>query len=190
MADCSVVLSKAIPELVDDIQAQIGMFESLYNMNETIVFSDETLVEWTKQKERRKGFAKFVTELYTRNLVSEEVVQKGLDEVVHELQKSSQLTKSEQNDENIHQFAVFLFETAKLIPKTDETIRNSLKNLLSEFLTSAKVQMKTKYLVKSDSEYTSTISGVFKCETCFIVETENSLYIVSADIPVKRITQS
>lgn len=44
-----------------------------------------------------------------------------------------------------------------------------------------------KYLVKSDNEYTSTIESVFKCETCYIVMTENSLYIVSADIPIKKI---
>jgi len=49
------------------------------------------------------------------------------------------------------------------------------------------VQDSTKYLVKSDSEYTSTIQSVFKCETCYIVATENSLYIVSTDIPIKKI---
>jgi hypothetical protein len=48
----------------------------------------------------------------------------------------------------------------------------------------------TKYLVKSDSEYTSTIQNIFKCETCYIVATENSLYIVSTDIPVKKIVGS
>jgi invasion protein IalB len=48
----------------------------------------------------------------------------------------------------------------------------------------------TKYLVKSDSEYTSTIQNIFKCETCYIVATENSLYIVSVDIPVKKIVGS
>ena len=44
-----------------------------------------------------------------------------------------------------------------------------------------------KFLVKSDSEYTSTIQSVFKCETCYIVMTENSLYIVSIEIPIKKI---
>jgi hypothetical protein len=48
----------------------------------------------------------------------------------------------------------------------------------------------TKYLVKSDSEYTSTVAGFFKCDGCYIVETENSLYVVSADIPVKKIASS
>jgi hypothetical protein len=47
-----------------------------------------------------------------------------------------------------------------------------------------------KYLVKSADEYTSVIQTVFKCETCFIVMTENSLYVVDATIPVKRVLQS
>ena len=49
------------------------------------------------------------------------------------------------------------------------------------------VQDKIKYLVKSNDEYTSTIQQVFKCENCFIVMTENSLYIVDSSIPVKRV---
>jgi hypothetical protein len=48
----------------------------------------------------------------------------------------------------------------------------------------------TKYLVKSDTEYTSTIQNVFKCETCYIVATENSLYVVSVEIPIKKILGS
>lgn len=52
------------------------------------------------------------------------------------------------------------------------------------------VQESTKYLVKSDTEYTSSIENVFKCETCYIIATENSLYIVSADIPIKKILPS
>uniref|UniRef100_A0A6C0ENP0 Uncharacterized protein n=1 Tax=viral metagenome TaxID=1070528 RepID=A0A6C0ENP0_9ZZZZ len=48
----------------------------------------------------------------------------------------------------------------------------------------------TKYLVKSDSEYTSTIQNIFKCETCYIVATENSLYVVSTEVPVKKIVGS
>ena len=48
----------------------------------------------------------------------------------------------------------------------------------------------TKYLVKSDSEYTSTIQNIFKCETCYIVATENSLYLISVEVPVKKILGS
>jgi len=52
------------------------------------------------------------------------------------------------------------------------------------------VQDTTKYLVKSNNEYTSTIQTVFKCEMCYIVSTENSLYIVDSGIQVKKIMQS
>jgi len=52
------------------------------------------------------------------------------------------------------------------------------------------VQGSTKYLVKSNDEYTSTIQSIFKCESCFIVMTENSLYIVDGAIPVKRVMGS
>jgi len=52
------------------------------------------------------------------------------------------------------------------------------------------VQGSTKYLVKSNDEYTSTIQTVFKCDTCFIVMTENSLYIVDSGIPIKRVMGS
>ena len=45
-----------------------------------------------------------------------------------------------------------------------------------------------KFLVKSADEYTSPIQQVFKCEDCYIVMTENSLYVVSKDIPIKKIT--
>lgn len=46
---------------------------------------------------------------------------------------------------------------------------------------------KDKLLVKSEDEYTSTIAKIFKVETEYIIMTENSIYIVSNDIPTKRI---
>lgn len=51
------------------------------------------------------------------------------------------------------------------------------------------VQGSSKYLVKTTDEYTSTIQTVFKCENCFVVMTENSLYIVDAGIPIKRVLE-
>jgi hypothetical protein len=51
------------------------------------------------------------------------------------------------------------------------------------------VQEDTKFLVKSDTEYTSPIASIMRIkeEKVYIVLTENSLYIVSAEIPVKKI---
>ena len=45
-----------------------------------------------------------------------------------------------------------------------------------------------KLLVKSEEEYTSPISKIYKVETEYIIITENSIYVVSADIPTKRVS--
>jgi len=45
-----------------------------------------------------------------------------------------------------------------------------------------------KLLVKSENEYTSPISKIYKVESEFIIVTENSLYIVSSGISTKRIS--
>jgi hypothetical protein len=49
----------------------------------------------------------------------------------------------------------------------------------------------SKCLVKSDTEYTSPIESIMRLkeEKTYIIMTENSIYVVSADIPVKRIVQ-
>lgn len=45
-----------------------------------------------------------------------------------------------------------------------------------------------KLLVRSEEEYTSTVQKVYKCDTEYIIITENSIYVVSALIPNKRIS--
>ena len=54
------------------------------------------------------------------------------------------------------------------------------------------VQGTTKMLVKSDTEYTSPIESIMRIkeDNTWIILTENSLYVVSADIPVKKIVSS
>ena len=45
-----------------------------------------------------------------------------------------------------------------------------------------------KLLVKSEDEYTSPISKFYKSDKDYIIITENSIYIVSADIPTRKIS--
>jgi hypothetical protein len=45
-----------------------------------------------------------------------------------------------------------------------------------------------KLLVKSEDEYTSTISKFYKSGTEYIIITENSIYLVSSDIPTRKIS--
>lgn len=48
-------------------------------------------------------------------------------------------------------------------------------------------ETKEKYLVKSDEEYTSPIVEIKRWMTDFIIKTENSIYLVSSDVPVKTL---
>jgi|TARA_B110000495_G_C23020573_1_gene605374 hypothetical protein len=45
-----------------------------------------------------------------------------------------------------------------------------------------------KLLVKSEDEYTSPISKIYKVETEYIIITENSIYVISCDVDTKRIS--
>ena len=45
-----------------------------------------------------------------------------------------------------------------------------------------------KLLVKNEEEYTSPIIKIYKIEKEYIIVTENSIYIVSSEIPTRRIS--
>jgi len=44
-----------------------------------------------------------------------------------------------------------------------------------------------KFLVKNAEEYTSPVAKIYKVSECYIICTENSIYVVSSDIPTKHI---
>jgi len=135
MAEMAKRIATAIPEMKEDIQAQVSMFPKLYNLNETLVFPssveadfDNKVVEWMKQKEKRRGYAKFMMELCLRDLVSDECVKSGLKDVFAEMTHLIRQPKTEQIDENVGQFGVFIYESAKL------TKSAAIKTYLAETL--------------------------------------------------------
>ena len=60
-------------------------------------------------------------------------------------------------------------------------------SLEKKVLIGVKKENNEKLLVKNAEEYTSPISKIYKVSECYIVCTENSIYLVSADIPTKHI---
>jgi len=141
MADMTKKIVAQIPDMKEDIQAQVSMFPKLYNLNETITFPssveadfDNKVVEWMKQKEKRKGYAKFMMELCVRDLVSDECVKSSLQNVIDELAELTRQAKTEQIDENIGQFSVFLYESAKLSKSVTLKLflSQSLKSILTQ----------------------------------------------------------
>jgi hypothetical protein len=61
-------------------------------------------------------------------------------------------------------------------------------SLEKKALIGAKEATGEKLLVKSEEEYTSSIAKFYKSGTEYVVITENSIYIVSNDIPTRKIS--
>ncbi len=83
-------------------------------------------------------------------------------------------------------------QAAKIAVEQDRPIYLDYYNDSLEKKCCIGVQGNTKFLVKSDTEYTSPIESIMRIkeEKTYLVVTENSLYIVSADVPVKRIVSN
>ena len=62
-------------------------------------------------------------------------------------------------------------------------------SLHKEVVIGVKKNTNEKLLVKNAEEYTSPISKIYKVAGCYIICTENSIYIVSADIQTKQINE-
>lgn len=88
--------------------------------------------------------------------------------------------------------ATVMVQAAKIATEQDRPIYLDYYNDSIEKKCCIGVQGSTKMLVKSDTEYTSPIETIMRIkeEKAWLVVTENSLYIVHADIPVKKIVGS
>lgn len=149
MADCAVRINEVIPGVAEDLQIQVEMFPKLYDMNETITFPDsedkqfdDKVIAWTKQKEKRRGYAKFMMELYSKNLIKESAVKDSLTQVAKELNETARQKVSEQTTENTTQFVEFIFEISK---KVKGEMKEELKTSVNEILKVSKDEFKTTF---------------------------------------------
>jgi hypothetical protein len=123
MADAYKDIAAAYPEALQDLAIQTAMFDKLYDQeNVTIVplsteaGYDEGIIAWTKQKETKRGFAVYVSELYSRGLVPEETMMGFLRTVMDELATSIRAPKTVANEEHVDALVRFLFAVATKIP--------------------------------------------------------------------------
>lgn len=88
--------------------------------------------------------------------------------------------------------ATVMAQAAKVAVEQDRPIYLDYYNDSIEKKCCIGVQDATKFLIKSDTEYTSPIASIMRLkeEKAYLILTENSLYIVSADIAIKRIVSS
>jgi hypothetical protein len=141
MADCAKKLVTDIPDIRDDLLVQTKMFPKLYNMTETLTYpsSEEAgfadkVVEWMKLKDKRRGYAKFVTQLFVRDLVGEQTVGECMTHVSSDLTGMAKQPKTEQSEENTTQYIDFLFETSKILPTSAKDMRTLMKTFIQSVL--------------------------------------------------------
>lgn len=123
MADAYKDIAAAQPDALQDLAIQTAMFDKLYDMeNVTIVPAstdagyDAAIIAWTKQKETKRGFAVYVSELYSRGLVPEETMMGFLKTVMDDLATSIRSPKSSANEEHVDALVRFLFAVATKMP--------------------------------------------------------------------------
>ena len=123
MADAYKDIAAANPEALQDLAIQTSMFDKLYDTeNVTIVPAstddgyDAAIIAWTKQKETKRGFAVYVSELYSRGLVPEETMMGFLKTVMEDLATSIRSPKSSANEEHVDALVRFLFAVASKMP--------------------------------------------------------------------------
>jgi len=141
MADLAEKLNATIPDISEDLETHVQMFPTLYDMTETLTFPkvedpefNNKVIQWAKQKDVRKGYARFLTHLFSRNLVSGQALQESMEKVIQDLTDTIVEPKTSQSEENATQFADFLFEIAKLLKPTAVELRGLILSRVDEIL--------------------------------------------------------
>jgi hypothetical protein len=99
LADLISALCKRLPEMIDDLAeyCTVETFEAMFQ-EATIIFPkkddplpegvtyDDRVCAWNKQRELRRGFGLLALELYSRDLVSEEMISGAISTATEDLE--------------------------------------------------------------------------------------------------------
>ena len=134
MADAYKDIAAKFPDALHDLLTQVAMFDTLYDATKVIDVPhssdpgyDEAIIAWTKQKETKRSFAVYVSELYSRGLVPEEIMSRFIRTVVDDLTESIRQPKTSINEEHVDALVRFVFAVASKVP----SIKNSVREILS-----------------------------------------------------------
>ena len=148
MADIAVKMNEEDSNISEDLKIHVKMFTTVYDMNETLVFPslnepdfEDRVVAWSKQKDVRRGYSRFLTHLYTRNLISGDSLHSSMNKVLDDLESSATQAKTEKLEENITQYADFLYEIAKLLPLTAVEMRGLIETRVGALLAKPRTEL-------------------------------------------------
>ena len=130
MADAYADIIKSYPDARGDLLAQVSMFDALYDVgNVTLIPSsndpgfNNALIAWTKQKEKKRGFAVYVSELYTRGLIPEDVMSSFVSQVLEDVKESIGSPKTSAKEEHVDALIRFLTAVHKKVPSMKAMVK-------------------------------------------------------------------
>jgi hypothetical protein len=143
LADMFALLCESIPAVHEDLQiyCSLDTFNKMFDQSKTISFPDLTtmakqqfedeLCIWHKQKELRRGFGVFASELHTRGLISETLLHEAVGTVISDFEENIRKTKNEVVSESVDQVVTLLSEMSKLFGKENSFISDKAKLILA-----------------------------------------------------------
>lgn len=130
MADAYKDIAGAYPDALQDLLVQVKMFDTLYdNANVTIVPAhtdpgyNEAILVWHKQKEKKRTFAVYVAELFSRGLIPQELMSAFVKAIVDDLKESVRQPKTPAAEEHVDALVRFVFAVAAKVPEVKDPVR-------------------------------------------------------------------
>jgi hypothetical protein len=133
MADAYKDIASAYPDARQDLMVQVMMFDTLYaETNVTIVPHHteagyaEAIIAWTKQKEKKRTFAVYVSELFARGLIPQELMSAFVKTIMDDLKECVRQQKTPAGEEHVDALVRFVFAVAAKVPEVKDPVRQVL----------------------------------------------------------------
>jgi hypothetical protein len=130
MADAYRDIAGAYPDARQDLMVQVMMFDTLYdNANVTIVPAhtdpgyNDAIIAWTKQKEKKRTFAVYVAELFSRGLIPQELMSAFVKTILDDLKESIRQPKTPPSEEHVDALVRFVFAVAAKVPEVKDPVK-------------------------------------------------------------------
>lgn len=133
MADAYSDIIKRFPDASNDLLTQVAKFDDLYDMKKIVVLPsaddpkfEEIACEWGKLKETKRGFAVYVSELYSRGLIPDESMDAFITPVLADLRETIGAPKTAVKEEHVDALVKLVFTMASKLPSIKQHIRDIL----------------------------------------------------------------
>ena len=133
MADAYKDIAGAYPDARQDLMVQVMMFDKLYDSaNVTIVPSqtdptyNDAIIAWYKQKEKKRTFAVYVAELFSRGLIPQELMSGFVKTIADDLKESVRQPKTPTAEEHVDALVRFVFAVAAKVPEVKDPVKQVL----------------------------------------------------------------